>query len=67
MFHNKKVYFQATIDDLFGFRAAYRAMDGDFLIASNTERTHRVTSFRKHWRLVGQRFQHLKLIGAMIG
>lgn len=53
-------HFEATFQDLLGLGTTHCAMDSDFLITPDTERTHSVTSLREHWLLTSQLFQHLE-------
>lgn len=53
-------YLEATFQDLFGFGTAHRAMDGDFFITTNAERTNGVTRFRENWLLSSQLLQNLQ-------
>lgn len=55
------VYLEATLQDLLGLCAANGAVDSDFLVTPNTERTHGVSCLREDGLLAGQLFQHLQI------
>ena len=52
--------FEAFLEDLFGFLAAYGAEHADLFVTTNTERTNGVTCFGKHGCLPGQLLEHFR-------
>merc|ERR1712168_1760342 len=50
---------QSFLQDFFGFGSTYCAVDSNFLITTNTKRSHSVTSLGEDRSLSGEGFKHL--------